>query len=325
MNSKGWLEFSFVLQVTACLVVLFTMHRRKVAGIFPSLTALLTAVAIWQPIETVCLFHRRLLSLSKIQAWSVFFWGTITFDGVFLLLQVAIIYSVFAEAMRPFEGLQTAGKIVFRWVGVVSALVAFSLIAGPELFAGNGSILMVVSHLHQGIGVLTVCLLVFVCFATRPLGLTFRSHIFGVSLGLGIVSVGNLIEAAWLVTKGAATPYSPVYLFDSLTFCVAICVWGVYFALPEPKRRMILLPTTSPFFFWNRISEILGDAPGNVAVAGFSPDMLAEAEIEMLTAATSAERHEADHFPQLNESQPEGMTLPNPPQFLPSRQPSLAL
>ena len=52
---------------------------------------------------------------------------------------------------------------------------------------------------------------------------------------------------------------------------------------------MILLPTTSPFFFWNRISEILGDAPGQVAVAGFTPEMLAPAEIEMLTSATADE------------------------------------
>ncbi len=53
---------------------------------------------------------------------------------------------------------------------------------------------------------------------------------------------------------------------------------------------MILLPTTSPFFLWNRISEILGDAPGQVAVAGFKPEMLAPAELEMLTAATAREK-----------------------------------
>ena len=42
---------------------------------------------------------------------------------------------------------------------------------------------------------------------------------------------------------------------------------------------MITLPTTSPFFFWNRIAEALGDAPGEVAVAGITPDMFAPAEL----------------------------------------------
>ena len=59
---------------------------------------------------------------------------------------------------------------------------------------------------------------------------------------------------------------------------------------------MILLPTTSPFFFRNRISEILGDAPGQVAVAGFSPDMLAPAEIEMLTSATANDAPASSSF-----------------------------
>ncbi|HSU19447.1 MAG TPA: hypothetical protein VLI45_06845, partial [Acidobacteriaceae bacterium] len=34
----------------------------------------------------------------------------------------------------------------------------------------------------------------------------------------------------------------------------------------------------------NRISEALGDEPGFVAVAGFRPDMLAPAELKVLTS-----------------------------------------
>jgi hypothetical protein len=49
---------------------------------------------------------------------------------------------------------------------------------------------------------------------------------------------------------------------------------------------MILLPTTSPFFTWNRISEALGDEPGYVAIAGFKPQMLAAAELKVLSSAT---------------------------------------
>ena len=321
MSVKIWLEISFVLQAVFSVLVLTTMIRRKVVSVFPFLAALLAVLAVWQPVQILTLYHRRVFALSRDQAWHVFLVGSLIFDAFFILLQVLTIYSVFGEAMRPMRGLHRAGKIVFRWVGVVSALVALSLISGPELFAGSNAILMVISHLHQGIGVLTICLLVFVCFATRPLGLTFRSHIFGVSLGLGLVSTVNLVQAAWLVTKGAGTPYSGIYLFDSVGFCCSLAVWGIYFALPEPKRQMILLPTTSPFFLWNRISEVLGDAPGQVAVAGFSPEMLADAEIEMLTAATASETFEEDN------AEPWRMSkeLPPAPEFVPGRRPSLAL
>ena len=53
---------------------------------------------------------------------------------------------------------------------------------------------------------------------------------------------------------------------------------------------MILLPTTSPFFLWNRISEALGDEPGFVAIAGFKPDMLAPAELAAFTAGSKRAR-----------------------------------
>ena len=270
------------------------------------------------------LFFRKALHISIDVAYPLYFAANWIAGGFAFVIRILIVYAVFAEAMRPLSGLHQAGKIIFRWVGVVSALVAFALVAGPGVFSSVGALTNVFSRLQQGVSVLTLCLLVFVCFAVRPLGLTFRSHIFGVSLGLGIAATVELVQAAWLVTKGAHSLYSPVFLISSLGFCVALVVWGVYFAAPEPARQMILLPTTSPFFFWNRISEILGDAPGHVAIAGFSPDMLAPAEIEMLTAATSAEAAEAAGTEHAGPAFPWSETPPRPQAVL-GPHPSLAL
>jgi len=145
------------------------------------------------------------------------------------------------------------------------------------------------SQVQQGISVLMLCLLLFVCFSTRYLGLTYRSHIFGVTLGLGIFAMVSLVESAWTVS-GAPTVYSSVFIFSTLGCCAALLTWGTYFALPQPERKMILLPTTSPFFLWNRISEALGDEPGFVAIAGFKPDMLAPAELTAFTAGSKRAR-----------------------------------
>ena len=46
--------------------------------------------------------------------------------------------------------------------------------------------------------ILTFCLLLFVCFAIRPMGLSYTSRIFGVSLGLGIMATNDLVQSAWL-------------------------------------------------------------------------------------------------------------------------------
>jgi hypothetical protein len=200
-----------------------------------------------------------------------------------------VIYSVFRKAMKPLEGLHRAGKIIFRWVGGVSVALSLGLALGPHA-AGSYTMATLTSQMQQGISILILCLLLFVCFSTRYLGLTYRSHIFGVSLGLGVFATVSLIESAWTAGGTGQTLYSSVYVFSTLGSCAALLTWAGYFALPEPERKMILLPTTSPFFLWNRISEALGDEPGFVAIAGFKPDMLAPAELTAFTAGSKRAR-----------------------------------
>lgn len=293
MSTKELLRASEIVQVLMCLAVIVAMFRRRVTRDFPAVAALVTVVAISTTIAVCLLFYRKPLHISIETAYPTYFYVQWTGTVLSLLLELSVLHSLFFNALKPFAGLQGVGRIIFRWVGAVSLAVAIALAAGPQLFAGAVSATQVItelaSRLDQGVGVLILCLLIFVCFAIRPLGLTYRSHMFGVVLGLAVMSTVELIQAAWFATTGAHSVYSPVYLIGTLGSCGALGIWGTYFALPEPERRMILLPTTSPFFLWNRISEVLGDAPGHVAVAGFTPSMLAPAEIQMLTAATSRE------------------------------------
>ena len=320
MNTKALLELSLFVQGGICLGVLATMLYRRAFRIFPYLAIYLCVQAVSVSASVTLMYFRRATHLDLTQAYNLFYWHYWVSSVVELVLRVLIVYSVFAELMRPFSGLRRAGRLVFIWASVVSSVVALALLAGPQVLSSSEALNEVLSRLQQGFSVLLICLLVLVCFASRPLGLTFRSHLFGVCLGLGITATVELIQMAWSVTSSGHSIYSPIYLFASTGFCVALLVWGTYFALPEPKRQMILLPTTSPFFFWNRISEILGDAPGQVAVAGFTPDMLAPAEIEMLTAATSSEIPDAAPEPRFGFS--ESSFLPELPSV---RQPFMAL
>ena len=293
MTDRILLESANVCKACVCLAVLVVMLYRRAATIYPAVLGVVAITALGAMLTVPLVFFRVQLHIPVGPAYHIYFLTFWTIQVVGLGLIVFTLRGVFSEAMRPFPGLQRIGNIVFRWVGVVSFLVAIALATGPQAFARSTSTIAVlqelIARLQQGINVLILCLLIFVCFAIRPLGLTFRSRVFGVVLGLGTASCVQLVQAAWIATVGAHSMFSPVYAFGTFGTCVSTAIWGVYFALPEPERRMILLPTTSPFFLWNRISEILGDAPGNVAVAGFTPNMLAPGEIAMLTAATSQE------------------------------------
>jgi len=199
--------------------------------------------------------------------------------------------------MAPLKGLQTLGMLVFRWVAAISVAVAIGVAVTPHL-SGIKFMVAMVTQLQQTSSILTLCLLLFVCFAIRPMGLSYNSRIFGVSLGLGILATVNLVNAAWLTHS--PNMYSTISLVNSLAVGLTLLMWSAYFAFPEPKRRIIVLPTTSPFLRWNQISLALGDDPGYVAVGGIPPELFAPAEIEVMRRASAKmtpalETHSAMH------------------------------
>jgi hypothetical protein len=149
---------------------------------------------------------------------------------------------------------------------------------------GTTYFMAAISQLQRTQSILTLCLLLFVCFAIRPMGLSYSSRIFGVSLGLGFMATNDLVQSAWLAfNPDMRTAYNAI---NGVVICVILATWTAYFALPEPKRRIIVLPTTSPFLRWNQISQALGDSPGFVAVGGVPPELFAPAELEVMRRAS---------------------------------------
>ncbi|MBB5317416.1 hypothetical protein [Tunturibacter empetritectus] len=217
-------------------------------------------------------------------AYQVYFYIYWTSYALEAILSLLVIYSIFKLAMAPLKGLQTLGMLVFRWVAAISIAVAIGVAVTPHL-SGITFMVAMITQLQQTSSILTLCLLLFVCFAIRPMGLSFRSRIFGVSLGLGVLAMVNLVNSAWLARY--ANMYSTFSLINGFAVGLTLLTWSAYFAFPEPKRRIITLPTTSPFLRWNQISMALGDDPGHVAVGGIPPELFAPAELEVMRRASA--------------------------------------
>jgi hypothetical protein len=288
--TKIMLEYTMMAEVVVALSCLVLIISKNLLRDFLSVAGFLSVVVVEQIVSIAIMFFRPLTGLDKHRAYNVLAytrWSCLVIEYVLVLV---VIYGVFSTAMKPMPGLHRAGKLIFRWVAGVSLIISLGLAVGPRTSGFVNYLSVFAERVQQSTSVLMLCLLLFVCFATRPLGLTYRSRIFGVSLGLGIFSTFSLVTAAWLSTSAANTVYAPVYVIGALGFLSGLIVWAVYFAMPEPERALILLPTTSPFFFWNKISEALGDSPGFVAVAGFKPDMLAPGELRVLKESSRAAR-----------------------------------
>jgi hypothetical protein len=208
------------------------------------------------------------------------YWASYAIEA---LLGIGIIWSVYRLAMAPLKGLQSLGMLMFRWAAAIAVVVAIGMSLGPNVTT-NQFIIHAVTQLQQTQAILTLCLLLFVTFAIRPMGLSYRSKIFGVSFGLGIMAMMGLVNAAW--APHSRSMMSVVNIVNGVAILAAMLIWTAYFALPEPKRRIIVLPTTSPFLRWNQISEALGDDPGYVAVGGIHPEIFAPAELEVMRRAS---------------------------------------
>jgi hypothetical protein len=266
-----------------CGMLVYFLVRSKAARQFGFLVALLCVRFLC---SAICLpliyFSER--GIEKHLAYQMYFyvyWASYALEAILSLL---VIYSIFKLAMAPLKGLQTLGMLVFRWVAAISVAVAIGVALTPHL-SGIKFMVSMITQLQQTSSILTLCLLLFVCFAIRPMGLSFRSRIFGVSLGLGFLATINLVNSAWIAHY--ADMYSLFSVINAVAVGLTLLTWSAYFAFPEPKRRIIVLPTTSPFLRWNQISMALGDEPGYVAVGGIPPDLFAPAELEVMRRASA--------------------------------------
>lgn len=228
-------------------------------------------------------FAVRRIGADAAYTWYFYiYWTSFAIESVLNLL---VVYDVFRLAMAPLKGLQTLGMLVFKWAAGISVAVALGSALTPHTHGAQQYLMAAISQLQRTQSILTLCLLLFVCFAIRPMGLSYGSRIFGVGLGLGLMSANDLVSSAWMVLyPGFMTTYN---LVSGIVICLVLATWTAYFALPEPKRRIIVLPTTSPFLRWNQISQALGDNPGFVAIGGVPPEVFAPAELEVMRRASA--------------------------------------
>ncbi len=265
-----------------CLLALVVLHYRRQLRKFRFL-ALLLAVRLLT--LAICLPLLELANkLISAQTFYTFYfpvyWTSYAIEAV---LGLFVIYEIYQLAMAPLRGLQALGMLMFRWAAGIAIAVAIGMAFGPHV-SSRSFIIRAIQQLQQTQSILTLCMLLFVCFAIRPMGLSYRSRIFGVSLGLGVLATWELVGSAWLAH--APQIASTFNTLNTVLFCCTVITWIVYFLVPEPKRRMIVLPTTSPFLRWNQISLALGDEPGFVAVGGIHPEIFAPAEIEIMRRAS---------------------------------------
>jgi len=281
VNSYDIVDLLAFVELASCLLALGVMQYRRQIGQFKPL-ALFLLVRVSSVAISLPLMHMAGKQINKNLAYDIYFYVYWCSYAIEAILGFCIIYVIYNLAMAPLKGLQRLGMLMFRWAAGIAVAIATTMAFGPHVTSAK-FIMRAVTQLQQTQSVLTLCMLLFVCMAIRPMGLSYRSKIFGVSLGLGVIAATDLVMAAWITHS--RTVYSLSSIISGTAIILTLSIWTGYFAIPEQRRRMIVLPTTSPFLRWNQISLALGDEPGYVALGDITPDMFAPAEVEVMRRA----------------------------------------
>ena len=214
--------------------------------------------------EVVYNFGGGIQDTTSVRYYAYFYGYWINYVAITVFI-FFVVQEVFKRVMEPVPGLRRLGLMAFRWVSVVSIVVAVGAVALPNALAAHtdtaGKLGPVCVQMMRCVSVMELCLLAFLALSIHSLGRSFRSQLFGVGLGFGVTAATDLIFSA---IPSSCPGLTSIQNFSQQTIALVVLVtWSVYFAMPEPavERNMIVLPPSSMLARWNALAKGLGQMP----------------------------------------------------------------
>ncbi len=263
---SSWLRFAIPLslEISLLLATMVCVYRAQKNRIYPAFWQLLIFWAVSDGIMLAEGVVRRLHWVTGVQFYDAYrftYWPSFLISAILML---RVLHEMFRHAVRSIPGVQKLGRPIFFWAIVVSVILAFASAMTPHA-AGMGLLLACAQVLMRSQAVLALCMLTFLAFASHTLGVSYRSRIFGVIFGFGMMAVADLVISAFFASRSNLA--SVVNIVHECAYFVAIAIWAGYFLKPEPARRLVAMPVSSPLMRWNEIAQTLGNPAGQVAVS----------------------------------------------------------
>ncbi|HKF24198.1 MAG TPA: hypothetical protein VKE93_21700 [Candidatus Angelobacter sp.] len=177
-------------------------------------------------------------------------------EGLSVLLGFGVVYELFRELFRPYDGLRRMAAAAFKWV--LAGLVALACVVLYAQSSGEQNPLMsAVLVTEETARIVEVGLLVFLFAFSRAFGLHWRQNVFGIALGLGVFTSVELAGIALQTHIGPAA-FQAFNLARALSFNASLLIWMVYILAPERITSTAELPQRAQLEQWNQaIMELI--------------------------------------------------------------------
>jgi hypothetical protein len=160
--------------------------------------------------------------------------------GISTVIRFGVIYELFRHFFRQYPALDGLGRRLFRGATIALLLVA----AGVAILAPSKSTNLLLNATYatdRAVCVLQCGLLILLFSLSRYFSLAWRSHAFGIALGLGIFASVELATAAvWLHLEAFGNLV--VNLVTMATYHLCVLIWMFYIMRPERATSYVLTP-----------------------------------------------------------------------------------
>jgi hypothetical protein len=250
------------LMVVAMIALLRSREQRRFPALFAYIALRLSSNVVLQ----LLLQLHRVTSIGEKAAYAWYFycyWLSYVAGAVVVFL---VIQEMFQSSMDPFPGLKWLGTISFRWVACISFVAAAAALLTPGS-KGDQFLLALVAQVMRGESIFILSLLLFLMLAAGKLGLSYRSRVFGISFGFGIMAASDLVvSAAFLHFGHNHMMTSTISVVNTSSSLLTLSVWSGYFLQREPARKAAVLDASSPLARWNEIATTLSNSGPRVPV-----------------------------------------------------------
>ena len=172
--------------------------------------------------------------MGQLPAITLFFYSYWSCAAINLVLGFMVIYEIFLDVFRPYYTLKDLGSVLFKWAALVMSLVAF-VVAASSPTGDQGPIVQAVITVTRCVRVAQVGLILFLLVFSRYLGVSWKQHSFGLSLGLGLAAGVELGTLAFHVS-GHASEVS-VHMINLVAYNISILVWLGYALMKSSGAR----------------------------------------------------------------------------------------
>jgi hypothetical protein len=209
------------------LAVVVAMVRRKLRPEFPFFFSYAAFQVVSVPAQFV-LYQRGV--------YADYFYAYWVSSALGIGLGLTVLFEIFQHAFRPYAALRGLGSMIFRWAALVLLLAA--VITALSAPTGQSPLITAILSLERSIRMMQCGLLILMLFFSPQLGLSWRSHLFGIAAGFGSYAGVSLTLVSLRVQLGIPgdTAYS---LINSGAYTFAALLWFAYLLAPEPARQAV--------------------------------------------------------------------------------------